>query len=90
MLNLSKSRSGFTKCLDRVLERIGCLRECYSMVNKHYDITVVKDEKGLALSVIWERNSTCEMQDSKICHYVLRTSHTDWDLEIQHWSLTEL
>ena len=92
-LHAGLSKKGYVKRYDRVLERIGRLRERYSMVNTHYDITIKKGEKGLASSVTWTRNSTCETRDSRAGLYVLRTSHTDWDLERvvrTYWRLTEL
>ena len=46
---LSKPRS--TKKYDKILERLGRLRERYALVNHHYDITVTKAPDGKAKAV---------------------------------------
>ena len=47
----------------------------------------------LAAAVLWERNDQHARKDARAGTYVLRTSHTDWDLERvarTYWQLTEI
>ena len=69
-----------TKKYDKVLARIGRLRERYAMVNHHYDITVTKAPDGKASAVTWKRNPV-DTRDARAGRYVLRTSHTEWSVE---------
>ena len=88
---LSKPRS--TKKYDKVLERLGRLRERYALVNHHYDITVTKAPDGKARAVTWKRNAAYHTHNTRAGHYVLRTSHTEWSVEETvrtYWRLTEL
>ena len=57
---LSKPRS--TKKYDKVVERLGRLRERYALVNHHYDITVTKAPDGKARAVTWKRNAAYDAQ----------------------------
>ena len=88
---LSKPRH--VKKYDKVLERLGRLRERYAMVNRQHDITVVKGSDGKASAVTWKPNAAFNARDTCAGLYVLRTSHTEWDLEKMvrtYWRLTEL
>ena len=88
---LSKPRS--VKKYAKVLERLGRLRERYAMVNQHYDITVTKAPDGKASAVTWKPNAAFETRDARAGLYVLRTSHTEWDIEKTlrtYWRLTGL
>ncbi|MCY4304629.1 MAG: hypothetical protein OXC62_07630, partial [Aestuariivita sp.] len=88
---LNKPRS--VKTYDKVLERLGRLRERYAMVNQHYDITVTKVPDGKACAVKWAPNAAFETRDARAGISVLRTSHTEWDLEKTvrtYWRLTRL
>ena len=88
---LSKPRS--VKTYDKVLERLGRLRERYAMVNQHYDIRVTKGSDGKASAVTWVPNAAFNTRDARAGLYVLRTSHTEWGLEKTvrtYWRLTEL
>ena len=88
---MSKPRS--TKKYDKVLERLGRLRERYALVNHHYDITVTKAPDGKARAVTWKRNAAYHTHNTRAGHYVLRTSHTEWSVEETvrtYWRLTEL
>ena len=88
---LSKPRC--TKKYDKVLGRPGRLRERYAMVNRAYDITVTKAPDGKASAVTWKRNAASDTRDARASHYVLRTSHTEWNVKETartYWRLTEL
>ena len=88
---LSKPRC--TKKYEKILERLGRLKERYALVNHHYDITVTKAPDGKARAVTWKRNAAYDAHDARTGHYVLRTSHTEWSAEDTvrtYWRLTEL
>ena len=88
---LSKPRC--TKKYEKILERLGRLKERYALVNHHYDITVTKAPDGKARAVTWKRNAAYDARDARTGHYVLRTSHTEWSAEDTvrtYWRLTEL
>ena len=88
---LSKPRC--TRKYEKILERLGRLKERYALVNHHYDITVTKAPDGKARAVTWKRNAAYDARDARTGHYVLRTSHTEWSAEDTvrtYWRLTEL
>ena len=82
---ISKLESGLHKkgCLkkyDKVLEKIGRLKQQYSKAAKHYKIEVSKDEKsGNAVKILWTRQTIADTKDSLPGVYCLRTTHTDLD-----------
>lgn len=82
---LCKLSAGLNKksCLkkyDKVVERIGRLKQKYSKASKNYQIRVKKDEKnGNASHVIWERRQSPDSTDSHPGVYCLRTSRDDLD-----------
>lgn len=78
-------KKGATKRYDKVLERIGRLKEKYALAAQYYDITVTKDDaSGKANAIQW----TClEKPHSRASHpgvYCLRTNQNDWD-EVTLW-----
>ena len=89
---LSKPRS--TKKYDKVVERLGRLRERYALVNHHYDITGHKGPGRQGQGRYLEASmSAYDAHDTRAGHYVLRTSHTEWSVEDTvrtYWRLTEL
>jgi len=49
------SKKHGTKLYDKVVEKIGRLKERYKRVSRHYEITVTKDEnKNRAMTITWE------------------------------------
>ena len=48
LLNLELSKPRCSKKCDKILERLGRLRERYSLINHHYDITVTNAPDGKA------------------------------------------
>jgi len=83
--DLQKLRNGLHKkrCLkkyDKVMIKIGRLRQKYSRISGQYTISVTKDEKsGNACQITWQRKPTPETTDTHPGVYCLRTSQTDWD-----------
>ena len=99
---LRKLHAGLSKprCLkryDRVLEKVGRLKETHSLVAKQYEIKVQTGEKKrgkvLAQAVTLRRTAEHGRGTERAGSYVLRTSHTDWDLERvvrTYWRLTDI
>lgn len=68
------SKKGGTKKYDKVLEKIGRLKERYRRVARRYEIRVEKDDKsGNAINLFWSMKPI----DDTSGYYVLRTSRTD-------------
>ena len=82
---ISKLESGLNQkgCLkkyDKVLEKIGRLRQQYSKAAKHYKIEVSKDEKSdNAVKIHWVRQPVADIKDSLPGVYCLRTTHIELD-----------
>ena len=88
---LSKPR--YLKAYDRVQQRVGRLRERHSKVSRHYRVKVTAGPDGKASAVTFERTPEYAEADAAAGAYVLRTSHTDWDLDRvlrTYWRLTEI
>ncbi len=87
-------KKGTTKRYDKVVERIGRLKEKYRRAAQHYEIEVKRHESGEHASAIgWVRKEQANSQASHPGVYCLRTNITDWD-EATLWKtytmLTEL
>jgi transposase len=66
------------KDYDKVLVRIGRLRQRYARVARYYDIRLEKDEaSGNATTLHWQRLASTA--DTFPGVYCLRTNQTDWD-----------
>ena len=77
---------------DRVLEKIGRLKERYSGVASQYKISIERTG-DTATAVRFKRQDKAELADAAAGSCVLRTSHTDWDAEKilrTYWRLTDL
>lgn len=73
---LSKKRT--VKRYDKVLERIGRLKEKYSRAARYYEITVAHDDASAnATAIHWQRVTPTE--DTYPGVYCLRTNHDTWD-----------
>lgn len=87
-------KKGCVKKYDKVLERIGRIKQKNSKAAKQYKITVEKDKKsGKAALITWQHRPKQDTTDTLPGVYCLRTSHNDWD-ENKLWHtytmLTEL
>ncbi len=70
----------YLKKYDKVMIKIGRLREKYSKASKQYTISVQRDDtSGNATKITWEQNPARNTTDTYPGVYCLRTSHTDWD-----------
>jgi len=73
-------KKGCTKRYDKILERIGRLKQKHSRVAQHYDIIVTPDlESDHTKSIRWERNEKPQTQATHPGVYCLRTNETAWD-----------
>lgn len=80
MLNAGLNKKGCVKRYDKVIERIGRLKQKYSKVSKHYQISIKNDKKsGKATQVTWERKQSPDSAESHPGVYCLRTNLDDWD-----------
>lgn len=83
--DLQKLHNGLSKkrCLknyDKVLVKIGRLRQKNAKVSKQYTISVTKDNtNNNATAINWHRKPAAETTDTFPGVYCLRTSHSDWD-----------
>ena len=76
------SIKGRLKKYDKVLEKIGRLKQKYSKASKLYKINVVKDdETGNAIKIIWHRKAEPDTKEGFPGVYCLRTSHKNMDEE---------
>ncbi|WP_428357314.1 IS1634 family transposase [Methyloprofundus sp.] len=93
-LHTGLSKKGTLKKYDKILERIGRLREKHSRVAADYTINVMADDKkNKATSIEWKRKSESDQKDQHCGVYCLRTNIPDWSEE-QLWTtytmLTEI
>ncbi len=65
---------------DKVMIKIGRLKQQFSKAAKLYTVTVIKDKQtGNAKKVSWKRKPALDTKDTFPGVYCLRTSHTGWD-----------
>lgn len=68
------------KKYDKVMEKIGRLRQKYSRVSKQYTISVEKNNtSNNATKITWQQKPAPNTTDTYPGVYCLRTSQTDWD-----------
>jgi transposase len=71
-------KKGTVKRYDKVLERVGRLKQKYSRAAQYYEVSVVHDEAtGKASAVHWQRNQTPDEALPGV--YCLRTNQEQWD-----------
>ena len=85
---------GRLKRYDKVLESIGRLKQRFSAVARHYEVTVEKAKTGPnAAAVRFKRRPQYDEADETAGAYVLRTSHVNWDIETvlrTYWQITDI
>jgi transposase len=68
------------KKYDRVVEKIGRLKQQFAKAAKLFTVTVTKDDKsGNAGKITWQRKPAPDTTDTYPGVYCLRTSQTGWD-----------
>jgi transposase len=71
-------KKGTVKRYDKVLERVGRLRQKYSRAAQYYEITVTEEpSSGKASAIEWQRTQSIE--DTLPGVYCLRTNQDEWD-----------
>jgi transposase len=84
-LNNGLHKKSCLKKFDKVMERIGRLKQKYSRVGRQYTISVEKDDSSAnATNITWKKQAAPNTTDTYPGVYCLRTSQTDWD-EITLW-----
>ena len=79
-LDSGLNKKGCLKRYDKVLEKIGRLKQKYSRAAKHYKIEVSKDEKtATAVKILWIRKPAPDTKEGLPGVYCLRTSHAELD-----------
>jgi transposase len=74
------AKKGCTKRYDKVLARIGRIKEKYARAAQHYDITVTPaDNSPNAAAIHWQRHEKAGSQATHPGVYCLRTNLSDWD-----------
>jgi len=74
------SKKGYTKRYDKIIERVGRLKEKHARAAQHYEITVTPDlETNKTLAITWERKEKPHTQATHPGVYCLRTNIDDWD-----------
>jgi len=81
--SLKKKRG--IKSYDKVLERVGRLREKYPSISRFYEITVER-EQDLAISLTWSLQDEQQLALRFSGAYFIRSSRKDLD-EVKLWSL---
>lgn len=75
----------YVKKYDKVLERIGRIKQRFSKAAKQYDIQVTKDKNtGNAIKITWKQKTNLQTKDGLPGVYCLRTSHKTMS-ESQLW-----
>jgi len=81
-LHTGLSKKGTTKNYEKVLERLGRIKEKYARAAQHYEVTVAPDDEGdKAISISWKRVEKTNSQATHPGVYCLRTNLTDWNEE---------
>jgi hypothetical protein len=79
-LHAGLHKKGCTKKYDKVIEKLGRLKEKFSRSAQHYQVSVEKDETtDNASKVFWKRKNKRNTQASHPGVYCLRTNHTQLD-----------
>ena len=81
-LHIGLSKRGTTKKYQKIVERLGRLKEKYARAAQHYEVTVTPDDEGdKAVSISWKRMEKANSQATHPGVYCLRTNLTDWNEE---------
>lgn len=83
---------GRMKRYEKVVEKVGRLKEKYSRVSEHYEVRITRDGRN-AGSVRFTETRRHEEESEGAGSYVLRTSHGEWSAEKvirTYWRLSEI
>lgn len=76
---------GSVKRLNKVIERVGRIKERHPMVSKYYNITIEKTEDERVVRINWTRNNGKDETKLYGC-YVIETTHKELEAK-QIWKL---
>jgi transposase len=86
-LHTGLGKKGTTKNYEKILQKIGRLREKNSRVAADYQIDVLPDDKkNNAIAIQWQRQPASQKKDQNSGVYCLRTNISDWSEE-QLWNM---
>jgi len=72
------NKKGTVKKYDKVVERVGRLKQKHSRVSQYYDINVTPDDANLkAVAIHWKKKET--IKDNLLGVYCLRSNQKKWD-----------
>lgn len=81
-LRAGLNKKGTVKKFEKIVERVGRLKEKFARVGQDYDITVfADDDKQHALDIQWKKLPQATVRDASAGTYCLRTDLTDWEEE---------
>ena len=81
-LHQGLSKKGTIKKYQKIVERLGRLKEKYARAAQHYVVSVMADDEGdKAVSISWKRVEKANSQATHPGVYCLRTNLTDWNEE---------
>ena len=98
-LHAGLSKAGCLKNYEKVLGKVGRLKEEYKKVSHLYEVSVTPEEdtkkkkQRRATSVTFTKREVHEDRCQATGGYILRTSHTDWNVDKvarTYWRLTEI
>lgn len=79
-LDTGLHKKGCVKKYDKVIEKLGRLKQQYSKAAKNYKVVIKKDKQtDKAIQVIWERKQSTDSAESHPGVYCLRTNLDTWD-----------
>ena len=77
-LNAGLSKKGTIKKYEKVLQRLGAIKQKYARVSQYYDIEVLADdEKKHAVKILWSHTPEMNKQSDSAGVYCLRSNVTD-------------
>ena len=81
-LHKGLSKKGAIKKYEKIVERLGRLKEKYARAAQHYVVSVMTDDEGdKAVSISWKRVEKANSQATHPGVYCLRTNLADWNEE---------
>ena len=79
-LDTGLHKKGCVKKYDKVIEKLGRLKQQYSKAAKNYKVVIKKDKQtAKAIRIIWEKKQSPDSADSHPGVYCLRTNLDTWD-----------
>jgi transposase len=81
-LHKGLGKKGTIKKHQKIVERLGRLKQKYARAAQHYAVSVIADDEGdKAIAISWKRMEKANSQATHPGVYCLRTNRTDWNEE---------